>query len=400
MIENQAVLRINLFSYTFAGDGWLNQDWLSELALAGAYVGGGWSAVLVLAALAAGLAAGLAGRFLAEGRRAAITGLWLGLTMVAAAVAIKVSPALLALPCLVLWTGMLVRSAGYAPPLKLLPVMLLWANLSNSFVLGLILTGVFTLEAVVFTQQDRFKLARAWAVFAGIALMLSLATPTGVFGLVHAVRLLRPGSAVQTMLPLLVGLPAAAMLMPRRRMLPRLAFIAGLFGLALTSASAALAFAFVAPLLAAEQGKTGAADLKLRPLLALIALVVMAAGVRIGLPLVRGDDATTPKSALAQVPVALKRQPVLNERDFGGFLIFREIKPFIDNRPLYSVAFRRRYHETAVPALLAATLTRYHVRWTILKPGNPAVAAMDGLPGWHRLYADQWAVVHVKSGAP
>ena len=38
MIDNQAVLRINLFSYAFAGDPWQNLDWLSELMLALAFV--------------------------------------------------------------------------------------------------------------------------------------------------------------------------------------------------------------------------------------------------------------------------------------------------------------------------------------------------------------------------
>ncbi len=34
--------------------------------------------------------------------------------------------------------------------------------------------------------------------------------------------------------------------------------------------------------------------------------------------------------------------------------------------------------------------------WTILPPSNGAVAVLDQLPGWCRLYADDMAVVHVK----
>ena len=30
---------------------------------------------------------------------------------------------------------------------------------------------------------------------------------------------------------------------------------------------------------------------------------------------------------------------------------------------------------------------------------NPAIPAMDAMPGWKRLYADKSAVVHVKTGA-
>jgi hypothetical protein len=398
MIENQAILRINLFSFTYAGDPWANQDWLAELLLAGAYVGAGWGGVLALTALAAALAAGFTGFFLARGRRAAITGLWLVLALITGAGAVRALPFLLAVPCLTLWTGGLLRADARAPSLKLLPVMLVWANLSNSFILGLLLTAVLALEAILFAK-DRVAVARAWGVFAGFALLLSLITPTGIFGVVHALRALRPVGPVESVLPLLLFLPAAAMLLPQRRMVLRVIFLAGLFALALTSTAARLALAIMAPLLAAGSADDEKLHLAWRPLLALVLLMIVAAAVRMIVPLLRGDDAFTPQTALARVPATLKRQPVLNERAFGGYLIFRDTKPFIDGRPIYNTAFRRRYEQTADPALLAATLTRYHIRWTILKPANPAVKALDATAGWHRLYTDQWAVVHVKNDA-
>ena len=49
-------------------------------------------------------------------------------------------------------------------------------------------------------------------------------------------------------------------------------------------------------------------------------------------------------------------------------------------------------------AKLKALLDRYKVRWTILRAENPALPAMDAMPGWKRLYADKSAVVHVKVG--
>lgn len=394
MIENQAVLRINLFSFTLAGDGWINQDWLSELLFAGAYVGAGWSGVVGLTALAAGSSAGFLAFHLARGRRVAIAGLWFLLAVIAAAGSIKALPFVLALPCLVAWTGAL-TGAGDRPPLKFLPLMLVWANLSNSFVFGLGLAMVVGLEQILFAPKARLMVARAWAVFVGFSLVFSLITPTGVFGLAAALQVLRPGPVV-SVLPLLVGLPAIAMLISQRRMVLRAVFIGGFFVVALTSASAALGFAVMVPLLAAGAVQDEKLELKLRAAFALIGVILLGGVVRIALPLDRGDDVVTPKTALAAVPTALKRLPVLNEREFGGFLLFREIKPFIDGRPLYAPAFRRR---TTEPGLLAETLARYHISWTILKPGNPAIAAMDEMAGWHRLYADQWAVVHVRNGS-
>jgi hypothetical protein len=45
--------------------------------------------------------------------------------------------------------------------------------------------------------------------------------------------------------------------------------------------------------------------------------------------------------------------------------------------------------------VLPKVLAEYGIRWTILAPENAAVAIMDKLPGWCRLYADKYAVIHV-----
>ena len=90
--------------------------------------------------------------------------------------------------------------------------------------------------------------------------------------------------------------------------------------------------------------------------------------------------------------------PVFNDYNFGGYLIFRGIKPFIDGRYFYGDPFIRRYVEAVslkgneLPVLLA----QYGIRWTLLQPDQPAVALLDHLSGWRRVYADEIAVVHVR----
>ena len=49
-------------------------------------------------------------------------------------------------------------------------------------------------------------------------------------------------------------------------------------------------------------------------------------------------------------------------------------------------------------AALAAALERDHIGWTIFAPEQGAVAAMDALPGWRRIYADSRVVVQARSG--
>jgi hypothetical protein len=36
------------------------------------------------------------------------------------------------------------------------------------------------------------------------------------------------------------------------------------------------------------------------------------------------------------------------------------------------------------------------IRWTILGAHSPTVFVMDTMAGWHRLYSDGFAVVHVR----
>jgi hypothetical protein len=91
---------------------------------------------------------------------------------------------------------------------------------------------------------------------------------------------------------------------------------------------------------------------------------------------------------------------VLNGYEWGGYLIYSGIAPFIDGRSdMYRDAFIKDY----VSALelhsskgLETLLDRYKVSWTLLPREVSAVALLDHLPGWRRVYADQTAVVHAR----
>jgi hypothetical protein len=116
------------------------------------------------------------------------------------------------------------------------------------------------------------------------------------------------------------------------------------------------------------------------------------------MPATRGDDRVSPMTALASVPAALRAQPVLNHYDFGGYLIFQGVRVFVDGRTdLYGDTFLANYDLAMRPdqKTLSNLLTRRHIAWSILPPG-PAAQMMDSMPGWHRGYADAYAVVHVK----
>jgi hypothetical protein len=98
----------------------------------------------------------------------------------------------------------------------------------------------------------------------------------------------------------------------------------------------------------------------------------------------------------------LRAEPLLNDYGFGGYLISEKVKPFIDGRAdMYGDAFLDLYGKivSGDPDALEPTLKRYAVAWTIFAPSQRVVALMDREPGWRRLYADKFAVVHVRADA-
>jgi len=112
----------------------------------------------------------------------------------------------------------------------------------------------------------------------------------------------------------------------------------------------------------------------------------------------------SPVDALQAAQKAHLTGPVLNEYRFGGYLIYAGIPPFIDGRAdMYGDDFMKEYFESlnlTTSDGLQKLLQKYRIEWTLLPPEIAAVALLDHLPEWHRLYADKIAVVHVKKMTP
>jgi hypothetical protein len=111
----------------------------------------------------------------------------------------------------------------------------------------------------------------------------------------------------------------------------------------------------------------------------------------------------TPEMAVAGADLA-HAGPLLNDYAFGGYLIFAGIPTFIDGRSeLYGGAFIERYNRDIALADLddfLKLLDQYKIAATLLEPSTPAVALLDRLPDWKRVYGDDVAVVHKRLTAP
>ena len=429
MLDHGQVLRTDVFSHTAAGRSWNTHEWLAEVLMALAFRAGGWSGVVILYGLAAAAAMAALAQRLARSLPPLSLSCALSLTLGCMAPSLLARPHLIGLALLVFWViGLLrARDALRPPPLPLAALMTPWANLHGGYVFGLVMIAPFALEALAAAQPDqRTKVFRDWLVFGLASLAAALVTPFGVSGLIYPFKILgmsslqgitewraadfsRPG-------PLEIALVAGLFVMLQRgvRVPPfRLALLLLLLHMTLQHARHQIVLAAVGALLLAEPlgealaGSPVRRDRRDPPAArlwvfgcALAALIL--SGARLALPIVRRDGPTAPVAALQHVPAPLAAQPVFNDYGFGGYLIWKGVRPFIDGRSdMYGDAFTQAYFkaEQPDPAALDALLGRWKITWTLLAASDPVVAVMDRRPGWRRLYADRYAVVHVRDGA-
>lgn len=429
MLDHGQVLRTDVFSHTAAGRSWNTHEWLAEVLMALAFRAGGWNGVVILYGLAGAAAMGALAHRLGRSLPPLSLACALVLTFGCMAPSLLARPHLIGLALLVFWTiGLMqARDGSRAPSLWLAAMMVLWANLHGGYVFGLAMIAPFALEAIAAAQPgQRTRAFRDWTVFGVAGLAAALVTPFGVSGLIYPFKILgmsslpgitewrptdfsRPGA-------LEITLVAALFVMLQRgvRIPPfRLGLLLLLLHMTLQHTRHQIVLAAVGALLLAEPLGAALARpperercLELpaarRWLLGCVLLAVIVSCVRLVVPVVRTDGPTAPITALRHVPAVLRAQPVFNDYGFGGYLIWQGVRPFIDGRSdMYGDAFTQAYFkaEQPDPATLEALLARWKVAWTLLAANDPVVGVMDRKPGWRRLYADRYAVVHVHDGA-
>jgi hypothetical protein len=425
IIAHGAVPATDPFSFSMQGAPWIAFEWLSEVIYASVFALAGWPGVVALAAAAAALAVGLLTRFLL--RELAPTP---ALLMVVAAIVLLAPhmlarPHMLTLPVMMAWAAALVRGMDRRapPPYWALPLLVLWANLHGSVVLALGLIGPAALEALLNEKRSEWpRVILRWLPFSALAVVACCLTPYGpepllmpltTLGLGEALRWIgewRPqdfGHVSAFELLLLAGIFALA----RGITLPvvRALVVIGLIHFALAQVRNADLLAMLAPLylaapLARQLGARAEEDApgSVRGInLAVIAAMIVATGIVL-MREVRPSAQTTPAAAVASAGLA-KSGPVLNDYSFGGYLIFAGIPTFIDGRgELFGGPFIARYNRDLSLADLndfLKLLDQYKFGATLLEPETPAVAMLDRLPDWQRVYSDDVAVVHKRRDA-
>ncbi len=431
IIAHRAVPYQDIFSHSAPGIPWVAHEWLAEIVMAALYDRLGWAGLVVAASLCFAATIALLLRALLRYLEPPAALIAAGMAWGVCLPHLLARPHVFTLPIAVLWVSVLVaaRADDTAPSPWAALLMLLWANFHGGYLLGIGLAALFAGEMALDQPDWRAVRVRAldWTIFLGLSVLAVAATPNGIAGVTMPFRLLGMDSVMATVTewqspnfqhpqplePWLMLALLGALCFGIRLPVTRAAMMLLLLHLALAHRRFAEILGIAAPVLVAPALAPQLASLAATPIgirmarlasptapggLALTGVIAaLMAGIVVHRSVVNDKPRFTPAAAVAFVQAQRITGPVFNAYNFGGYLIFSGIAPFIDGRAdMYGDAIVRRYQDiAALPDLLA----EYRITWTLLPPRDARVTVLDHLPGWRRAYADDRAVVHALDGA-
>jgi hypothetical protein len=330
------------------------------------------------------------------------------------------------LPVMLAWVnGLLGASERRQPPsFWLLPLMVLWANLHGGFAFGLTLVVGFAFDAWWNAEaSQRGPLALRWIVFGACAFVASCATPYGWGSILASLKILDLGDLLNLISEwspadfshfslfeaCVLALIAGSLYFGVKLSPPRIVLVLGLFHMALSHVRNVDIFALLMPLVvltpvSSQFGLQADRSGKMIFPIASAAMLLTVLGVSTWA--IAANDRFSP-SAIHSPAVAVDvlkdrgAKRVLNDLQFGGYLISRQMPVFIDGRAeLYGEPFDMAYYR----ALQLKDVNRFHgilksyeIDAVLLAPATPAASLLDHLDGWQRVYSDQTAVVHIRT---
>ncbi len=425
------------YSHSFFGKPWIAQEWLSQIILALAYAGGGWNGVALLAALAAAATALAVYSALAASLRPQLALIIAVCSVTLASNVFVARPHMLAMGIVVVWTAVLFRAADALKPPRLiwLALLIVWSNLHSSFTLGMVIAGFAALHMAEQTRlRDKPLLAR-WGLFVLLCPLAALVHPYTYEPFRIALELMRGNEATEfiqewqpfnaqtekvyeyflliclfTLLKLRLDLSWS-----------KTAFILFTLHIFLTHGRFSYVFFLLVPIAIAgdvarryprlsagtwmDQARDGLETFVARrfvPLLmASAAVCVVAAGLFLAIAGMQPSSFSYPKGAMAYVLSQKPKGNVLNHYNYGGALIFHDIKTLIDGRAdqIFLQGFSKKFFESSRlgrDRLFAELLRDYQIDWTLLAADDVRVEILKKDPDWMLAYSDADTVIQIR----
>ena len=436
LLANQAFPTVDTYSYTFAGQPWIAKEWLGQIVLALSYKAAGWNGVAALIISTIALTIMLLSWSLSD-RLRPVAAVALAFAVAALIAPIYTArPHIFTLPIIVIWTAQLFRAARdeQAPPLWLLPLLVLWANLHASFTLGFVIAAFAGLDLLARVRLSQPKLLAKWIAFGLLCPLVSLLNPYGVKAILATLTVAYGNEAV----PLIVEwqpfnaseqpLQEAgvlvfffALLVSRLRIgWAKALFVVFALHVYLTHLRFMYLFFLLVPIvIAIELGeqypRLSAAKWMAEKRdgleqffaarfyqicgLAAVFLIVGVAVLTTTAYQIEPSQKTSAKDALAFAESHHLSGNVFNSYNFGGTLIFHGIKTYIDGRTdqLFLGGFIKTDDETGRSdgkPILEAQLKKYAIGWALLSADDRRKPFFEAL-GWKQAYADEYAVIYV-----
>lgn len=437
--KTHSIPRVDPFSFTTHAHAWTAHEWLAQLTMYGAWKFGGYTGLMlwlcVVPSVLFVLLYVLCSLYSGNAKVSLIGGLtgWFFAT-----VGLAVRPMIIGYIFLVVELLLihLARTRSRRWLIALPPLFAVWVNCHGSYVLGLMVWGVFWCCSFFDLSLGSLACRRwpaedcRWLGLAGIfciaALLLNplgirlLQYPFNVFlhqtnGLAYVDEWRPPNpDDVRTL-----GLFAVAGIVFLLALLRRVEFrleevllLAIGFGMAVRHQRMLFVFGILAaPLVSrllsgAWERYDPRRDHRIANSVVMLASIALMFAVFPTRAQLQQQVATTsPVRAVDFIRRTGLKGPMLNDYGFGGYLIWAlpEEKVFIDGRgDVYD--WTGVFGEMARWALLqedpTLLLNRYAINYCLLAKTAPMAQALPFLPGWKRIYADDLAVIFVRTERP
>ena len=435
MWKNGAVPTIDSFSHSFAGQPWIAKEWLSQAIFFSVFSAAGWKGVMLLSLVAVGLGAGALYWVVSRDLSPIYAAVACILALMLASSSFTVRPHLLTLVLFIIWTHQLFAASGKhsAPHFGWLLVILLWANLHAAFTIGFVIAFFAFLDFIERTRFSNREMLLKWVVFLALCPLVTLLHPYSWQAILATWTVVGPNEAVplidewqpfnaQTDIVLHVSLlgliflaiasgfrlgiaKSLLVVLLLHLFLTHLRYVYFLFPVLAIVAAPEIARQF--PRLSAENWRVQPRDpleratsRYFKPLVATIACgFVLVAVLQAFILRTAPKEEVAITAAIAYAKSNGMTANVMNHYNFGGQLIFNDIKTFIDGRAdqLFLGGFTKKFASGPESTdKRAEALRQYDIGWTLFPPDDVRVAVLDKMAGWRRVYSDEFAVIHLR----